>query len=234
MFPAWRLQIREAQVAADSGRYDEAVALLEKQSLREYLPGKRLAQQMAGKMVERAEAAFARGDSIAAWRDLATADRLGGQSAAAARLRQEYLERALREVRRNMVAGQPQAALAELDQLQRRGMCGETARLYRQIAKLVQEADRAAAHGHFAQAAATLSQARDLIGKHPTDEGTMEIAQKLEVRAQQMPRPRSGRPAARSRAACGSRPSGLGCRAQCRRGGAGGRSAARGGPASSA
>ena len=185
MFPAWRLQIREAQVAADSGRYDEAVALLEKQSLREYLPGKRLAQQMAGKLVERAEVAFARGDSTAAWRDLATAERLAGQSAATGRLRQQYLERVLGEVRRNLVAGQPQAALAELDQLQRRGMCGETTRLYRQIAKLVQEANRAVAHGHFAQAAATLSQARDLVGKHPTEESTMEIAQKLEARAQQ-------------------------------------------------
>ena len=82
MFPAWRLKIREAQAAADSGRYDEAAALLEKESLREYLPGKRLAQQVAGEMVERAEEQFVRGDSVAAWRDLAVADRLGGQAEA--------------------------------------------------------------------------------------------------------------------------------------------------------
>ena len=173
-------------MAADSGRYDEAVALLEKESLREYLPGKRLAQQVAGKIVKRAEEKLARGDSAAAWRDLATADRLGGQSDAVVKLRQQYAERALSEVRRNLAAGQTQVALAELDQLQRLGMFGETVRLYRQVSKLLQEAEYSAAHGHFSQAAATISQARDLIGKQPTEEGTMEIARQLELRREQM------------------------------------------------
>jgi FHA domain len=186
MFPAWRLKVREAQMAADSGRYDEAVALLEKESLREYLPGKRLATQVAGKIVKRAAEKLARGDSAAAWRDLATADRLGGQSEAVGKLREQYAERALGEVRRNLAAGQTQVALAELDQLQRLGQFGEKVRLYRQVAKLLQETEHAAAHGHFAQAATTLAQARDLVGKRPSEEGTMEIARQLESRSQQM------------------------------------------------
>ncbi|HEY4232425.1 MAG TPA: FHA domain-containing protein [Lacipirellulaceae bacterium] len=186
MFPTWRLKVREAQAAADSGRYDEAVALLEKESLRDFLPGKRLAQQVAGKIVKRAEEKLARGESAAAWRDLATADLLGGQAEAIGQLRQKYAERALGEARRNLAAGQTQAALAELDQLQRRGMFGETARLYRQIAKLMQDVEREAAHGHFAQATATLARAGDLIGKRPTEEGTMELARQLETRREQI------------------------------------------------
>jgi FHA domain len=185
MFPAWRLKVREAQAAADSGRYDEAAALLEKDSLREYLPGKRLAKQVAEEMVRRAEEQFVRGDSVAAWRDLAMADRLGGQAEATRRLRDQYAERAMGEARRNLVGGQPQAALAQLDHVQRRGMTSETARLYRQVAKLMQDASRAAAHGHFSEAAATYAKARDLIGKRPCEEGTMEVAQYLEAQGQQ-------------------------------------------------
>src|SRR4029077_6015446 len=132
------------------------------------------------------EEKLARGDSAAAWRDLATADRLGGQSDSVVKLRPQYAERAPGEGGLNLVAGQTQVALAELDQLQQLGMFGETVRLYRQVSKLLQEAERSAAHGHFSVAAATISQARDLIGKQPTEEGTMEIARQLELRREQM------------------------------------------------
>jgi hypothetical protein len=186
MFPAWRLKVREAQAAADDGRFDEAAALLEKESLREYLPGKRLAREVAGKIVKRAKERLARGDSAAAWRDLATADRLGGQTEGAGQLREQYIERALGEVWRNLAAGQTQSALAGLDQLQRLGMFGETVRLYRQMAKLLQQTERSASHGHIAQAVATLAQARDLIGKPPAEEGTIEIAEQLERRMAQL------------------------------------------------
>ena len=80
MFPAWRLKLREVQVAVDSRRYEEAIALLERESLREFLPAKKLAQEVAGKMVARAGERFARGDSAAGWQDLAVAERLGGQA----------------------------------------------------------------------------------------------------------------------------------------------------------
>ena len=76
----------------ESGRYDEASALLADESLREFLPAKRLAQDVAGKMVERAGDRFARGDSAAGWQDLAVADRLGGQAEAISQLRQQYAD----------------------------------------------------------------------------------------------------------------------------------------------
>ena len=34
----WRLQLREARVACQSGRYEDAIRLLSRESLREFLP----------------------------------------------------------------------------------------------------------------------------------------------------------------------------------------------------
>ena len=73
MFPLWRLKLREARVAWQSGRIDEAGAMLADRSLREFLPAKELAQDVAGKIVQRAGDRFARGDSLAGWQDLAVA-----------------------------------------------------------------------------------------------------------------------------------------------------------------
>jgi hypothetical protein len=186
MFPAWRLKVREAQVAADSGRYDEAIALLEQESLQEYLPGKRLAQEVAGKIVTRAEENLARGDSNAAWRDLAVADRLGGQVAAIDKLREKFAERSLDTAARNLAAGQTKAALDELDRLGRRGLGGERARLLRQVAKMLEDVDFAAAHGHFAQAAAVLCQASELVAGAHSRVDTMDIGRQLESRKAQL------------------------------------------------
>src|SRR3989337_540478 len=105
MFPAWRLKLREVQVAVDSERYEEAIALLERESLREFLPAKKLAQEVAGKIVERASQRVARGDSAAGWQDLAVAERLGGQAEAISKLREQMAAAALDEVRRYLAAG---------------------------------------------------------------------------------------------------------------------------------
>jgi hypothetical protein len=47
MFQAWRFQLREARVAWQNGRYDEAGAILSTQPLRDFLPAKQLAQDVA-------------------------------------------------------------------------------------------------------------------------------------------------------------------------------------------
>jgi hypothetical protein len=117
------LKLREAQVAADSGRFDDAIVLLEREAaLKEFLPAKRLAKEMAGKMVARAEERFTAGDSAAGWQDLAIAERLGGQNDAIAGVRQQYGERTLEEVRRYLAAGQA-SAMPTLDKLPQGGCC---------------------------------------------------------------------------------------------------------------
>ena len=108
MFPTWRLRLREARVAAQSGRYDDASRVLSDESLREFLPAKRLARDVAEKMVERARDRFALGDTSAGWQDLQVADRLGGQVEAVNEVRHHYADAALlQDARKYLAAGEP-------------------------------------------------------------------------------------------------------------------------------
>ncbi len=180
MFPAWRLRLREARVAWRSGRYDDAAALVTAESLRDYLPAKRLAQDVASKMVERAGTRFAHGDSVAGWQDLAKADRLGGQAEAIGLLRSQYAKRALDEARRYLASGQAVPALAQLEKLRQRGLLDERARVVHQIAQLAHDGDQAAAHGHFTEASAALTRAAGLAKPQAAGDATMdEIATRL-------------------------------------------------------
>jgi hypothetical protein len=188
MFPTWRLKLREARVAWQSGRYDEAGALLAEDSLREFLPAKRLAQDVAGKLVERAGRSFAQGDSAAGWRDLATADRLGGQTEAISRLRREHADCTLAEIRRYLAADQASAALSRLENLRRKGLADEASRALQQIATLVHQADEAATRGHFPEALEAVRRAQELAAEDAAEHGTMEIAQRLSQRSDEIAR----------------------------------------------
>jgi hypothetical protein len=168
-------------VAWQSGRYDDAAAIVASEPLREFLPAKRLAREVAGKMLQRAGERLARGDSIAGWQDLATADRLGGQAEQVNLLRAQYADYTLDEAKRYLTAGEVAPALVQLNKLQKRGLFDERARRLRQIVQLVQEADDAAARGHFAEAANSLAKASALAEPHAGAKDTMdEIAARLD------------------------------------------------------
>ena len=47
MFPSWRIKIRDARRALEAGRPDEASELLQGEGVREFLPAKRLSQEVA-------------------------------------------------------------------------------------------------------------------------------------------------------------------------------------------
>lgn len=173
-------------MALRDGRVDEAGAMLSAESLRDFLPAKQLAKDVAGKMLERARDRFARGDSSAGWHDLAAADRLGGQADASGQLRQQYVQENLVEVRRYLAVGQPTPALVRLEKLQRRALLDEPARLCRQIAMLMRQADGAAARGHFAEASASIAQAKGLAHQALASSGTMELAKHLDERHGQL------------------------------------------------
>src|SRR6476660_3527766 len=116
----WRLRLREAQVAVKSGRYDDASRMLADESLREFLPAKRLAKDVAGKIVERARGRIALGDTAAGWKDLLTADRLGGQMDAINQVQHDYADTTLRAALRYLVVGEPDSALVRLEKLRKR------------------------------------------------------------------------------------------------------------------
>jgi len=168
-------------VALQSGRYDEAGAMLRADSLRDFLPAKQLAREVAGKMLERAGDRFAHGDSAAGWNDLAKADELGGQADAISQLQSRYAARCVEEARRYLAAGQPAPALSRLERLAQRDLADEQARLLKQIAKLMQEADGASVHGHFVEASAATAHAADLAKSRTLGAITMdEIAATLD------------------------------------------------------
>src|SRR3954467_9411165 len=160
MFPTWRLRLREARVAAQSGRYDDASRVLSAESLREFLPAKRLARDVAEKMVERARNRFALGDTSAGWQDLQVADRLGGQVEAVNKTRHEYAEGILDDARKFLAAGEPGPALTRLEKLHKRGLTDDHVRACVQIAQLMQVSTKQASHGHFTEAAATIRHAK--------------------------------------------------------------------------
>lgn len=185
MFPAWRLKLREVQVAVDNGRYEEAIAMLERQSLREFLPAKKLTQDVAGKLVARAERRFAGGDSLAGWQDLQVAERLGGQGDAVAKLRERLATVALSEIRHYLAAGQTAAAQMRLAKLHRRGLLGETGRMLEQIAAAMHDAQHAAQHGRFSAAAAAIERAQGLASGL-AGEGTMDITRQLDSQGREV------------------------------------------------
>jgi hypothetical protein len=112
--------------------------MLADEKLREFLPAQQLAQQVADKILKRAGDYFALGDSGAGWRDLHTADRLGGNGNAANQLKQHYASQSLDEVHGALVSNQPAVALARIEKLRQRGMMCEQARRFQQIAGLQQ------------------------------------------------------------------------------------------------
>ena len=89
MFPPWRFKLREAQVALDQGRLEEAARLVGDPALAQFLPVRQLqsqiATQMARRALERAAALYPEAQTpLVALSELAV--RRGDRSAAAAAL----------------------------------------------------------------------------------------------------------------------------------------------------
>ncbi|HEY3394260.1 MAG TPA: FHA domain-containing protein [Lacipirellulaceae bacterium] len=187
MFPTWRLRLREARMAWRSGRYDEASVLLAAESLRDFLPAKKLARNVAEKILERAGERLAHGDSAAGWRDLTTADRLGGETQAIAQMRHRYVDEAINDVQRYLAAGEIALAQAQLEKLHHRGLSDQRVRDCHKIAQLMQEAEDSAARGHFAEASAALKRAAALATAASAGKGTMDdITRRLAGDAQRL------------------------------------------------
>lgn len=171
MFPTWRLRLREARVAAESGRYDDASRVLADESLREFLPAKRLARDVAEKMVARARDRFALGDTSAGWQDLQVADRLGGHLETVTKTRREYADGILQEARKYLAVGEPAPALSRLEKLHKRGLTDDRVRACVQVAQFMEESAKLVSHGHFSDATATIRHAQTFARLDSTPAG---------------------------------------------------------------
>ncbi len=162
MFQSWRMKLREAERALQGGRLDEASRLLCHGELKEFLPARRLAAQVASRMAERAKSRAAQGETMAGWRDLEAAACLGADNEAVGHLRCELVEQAIAEAESYLAAGDSAAALARLEELERRQAANGRMRSLRQAALHLEAAQRLCRRGRFAQAETELATAAAL------------------------------------------------------------------------
>lgn len=160
----WRGKLRAAEQAYRSGQLEEASRLLCESDLREFLPARRLLAKVAGQMAQRGEARLVEGESLAGWRDLEAAARCGADPAALAKLKDKMLSQLLVEVEQYVAAGDYRAALARLDELERRRATSAATRRWRQTAERMAAAQRLARRGRFSEAEHEISIAIELSG----------------------------------------------------------------------
>ena len=152
MFPAWRMKIRAAQVALKEGRCDEASALLSRESLRGFLPAKRLSYEVASHLVDRAGRKLALGDSVAGWHDIQQAQQLDGSEELVNRFREEQARLGLEQTRRLLERGETALAERQIAKLEQRRLGGDERRRWKLIVHLISEAKERAHAGDFTNA----------------------------------------------------------------------------------
>jgi tetratricopeptide (TPR) repeat protein len=167
MFPAWRLQLREARLAVKDGRWDEAAEMLSSEALREFWPAKKLSQKLAEQLAERARQRIESGQSVAGWRDLDRAARLGLGEAQVGEFRDEQSQRRLDEVIDLLSRGEAAAARQALDRMDQRRLGGHERRSWQLVAQYMEKSELAARKGEFPAAIESLEQAQRLL---PLDE----------------------------------------------------------------
>ncbi|MGI9429455.1 MAG: hypothetical protein ACR2NM_12410 [Bythopirellula sp.] len=184
MFPTWRLKVREARMALKAGRPDEAGQILQQESVRDFLPAKRLSHEVAKHLVSRAEQHLQLDDSIASWSDLQQAARLGGCDDRVAELRQAQTERGLDRVRRAIQRGDTKLATDQIQRLEQRRLGGEQRRVWKLIVHLISRAKELSAQGKSTGAGEMLQRATQML-PDPQDELADQFAARQEQLQQQ-------------------------------------------------
>lgn len=177
MFPSWRIKIRDARRALETGRPDEASKLLQRESVREFLPAKQLSQEVASQLVERAQQRLVSGESSAGWRDLNLAAQLGGREDRLAELRKAYADRSLERIRHFLACGETALASQQIKKLEQRRLGNDQRRIWKLVIEFISRAKALAREGEAAAAADTLERAKALLSD-PKDSLAGQIEQR--------------------------------------------------------
>ncbi|TWU28083.1 FHA domain-containing protein [Bythopirellula polymerisocia] len=169
--------MRAAQVAFDEGRCEEASALLSRETLRGFLPAKRLSQEVATRLVDRASEKIATGDSVAGWHDIRQVERLGGCEQLVDEFRQEQARRGIANTRRLLECGETAMAERQIVKLQQHRLGGDERRLWKTIVRLITKAKALAYSGDFTQARAELDRVERLLPA-----GNVQLAEQISSR----------------------------------------------------
>ena len=162
MFPPWRFKLREAQVALDQGRLEEAARLVADPALKQFLPVQQLQVQIATQMARRALERAAAGDIPAGWQDLESAREISGETADWLNLRQAVAEVAVGEVVHHLRAGDFSGATSRITALERRKIPGIPLTSLLEVTRKLDSARKLSQRGKFVEALEQLSAAETL------------------------------------------------------------------------
>ncbi len=164
MFQPWRFKLKEAETAAEQGRLTDAAKILSTGDMPTYLPAQQLLADVAGKMAELAAEKAQAGDFEIAWKELAEAKRLAGQTAAVSLAQRKVAEAALAQVVLLLKAADYDGALVYLDRLSRRDLPVAQATRMREVIRRLDSARKLASRGKCGAADEQLSAALALRG----------------------------------------------------------------------
>jgi tetratricopeptide (TPR) repeat protein len=162
MFPPWRFKLREAQVALEQGRLDEAAQIAGPAQFKQFLPVQQLLVQVGEQYARRALERAAAGDFAGGWRDLDEARRLAGETASWQRLAQAVAEVAVGDVVQHLAASDFPGAASRLDVLEKRKTPGVALAALREVTKRLESARKLSQRGKFAEAEEQLAAAAAL------------------------------------------------------------------------
>jgi hypothetical protein len=162
MFPPWRFKLKEAQVALEQGRLEEAARAIGEPDLRQYLPVQQTLAQVADQTARRALERAAAGDLAAAWRDLEEARKLSGESADWLRHQQAVAEVAVGDILHHLKAGDYSGAVSRIDALDKRKIPGLPLQTLLEVTRRLDSARKLAARSKFADAEEQLAAAAAL------------------------------------------------------------------------
>ena len=184
----WRWKLRQARQAIDDERFDEASRLLADPQLQEFLPAKRLAEELAERFASRAAERIATGRSSAGFKDMAIAEQLGARSSHTNATRQAYCERVVSEATRQLIAGNYTEASEEAHRAARRGASDRALRRLDEIATLCQAAEKSAGAGDMGLALDQFCRAlrlADVAEPTPLSKALTRQVDALKIRSQE-------------------------------------------------
>lgn len=174
IFQSWRLRLREVEATLRVGRLDEAFQMLTQSGLLEYLPAKRIAEQLSLQYAERAKRRAQTRDFLGGWKDLDAAVSLADLPACDV-ARRCLVDAALEQTEALARRGDLGDAAAQLDRLEKHAATHPHVQTLRQLIRCLQSARNLMRRGKFGDAESHLNIA---LGLRPE---MVELQQLLEV-----------------------------------------------------
>ncbi|WZP00897.1 FHA domain-containing protein [Isosphaeraceae bacterium EP7] len=162
MLGQWRVVLKQAEEAARAGRYDEALALAGRPDVVDHQQAVRLRGRMAMDLIARGVRRGEADDLAGALGDLGLAERLAAPPDALAAARLSLADRAAREARADLEAGDPGRVIDRVEELGRLKVGGPALRRLGEAAEAWATAESDARRGEFGRAHENLDRAERL------------------------------------------------------------------------